>query len=242
VIKQIEFATRRSNVSPTEFAEVWRTVASAGAEAPPEIRPRRITLCTTLPEEGVAQRHDGVILRWFDDRHHLEAFEQWSIAAAAEAGQQGAVIDLASSAVVVAEEVVQRGADWLEERFREGGEKLKHMAIARRAANLSPAEFSAMWRGRAGTVRRAGDSKTTAIPEEARGLAYVQNHPLPREDGEWPYDAVNEVYFDDLESLQRRVAWFAANLGGTAEEDLIGENWFLSVREEVVPVEGPSLL
>jgi hypothetical protein len=108
------------------------------------------------------------------------------------------------------------------------------MAVALRAEGLTQAEFSERWQARAGQVRRAGDTAVTAIPDEARGLAYAQNHPRPRPSGEWAYDAVNEVWFDDLDSLQRRVEWFRENLRDGAEDDLVRVNWFLVVREEVV--------
>jgi hypothetical protein len=62
----------------------------------------------------------------------------------------------------------------------------------------------------------------------------VQNHPTPRADGDWPYDAVNEVYFDDLDALRVRVEFFAETLGDQTEDDLVGDNWFVVAREEVV--------
>jgi len=76
-----------------------------------------------------------------------------------------------------------------------------------------------------------------AIPDEVRGRAYVQNHPDPA--GERPYDAVNEVWFDDLAALRARVEWFRAHLSGPAdsgpaEADLIRQSWFIAVREHVV--------
>ena len=69
-----------------------------------------------------------------------------------------------------------RGATWLDQRWREGGESLKHMAIARRAAGLTPAEFSdAVEETGAGKVGRA-----IVIPDGRAGQAYVQNHPVRR--------------------------------------------------------------
>ena len=108
------------------------------------------------------------------------------------------------------------------------------MAIAQRASGLTPAEFSRAWRGRAGQVRRPGAAEVTVIPDDVRGRAYVQNHPQPRTDGEWAYDAVNEVWFDDLESLRTRITWFRENLSGQAEADLVRRSWFIAVQEQVV--------
>jgi hypothetical protein len=126
---------------------------------------------------------------------------------------------------VVAEEAVLRGAAWLEQRWQDGGSVVKHMALATRAAGLTQAEFAARWRAHAGTAGGA------PIPDEARGLAYVQNHPVP---GEWPYDAVNEVYFRDLDGLRRRVEWFRWNVPAPADGSLFGQSWLLAVREVVI--------
>jgi hypothetical protein len=125
-------------------------------------------------------------------------------------------------AVVVADEVVLRGADWLDERWATGGARWKHLALATRAPGLTPEEFSTRWRSHAGT---AGG---VPIPDAAKGLAYVQNHPTPL--GAWPYDAVNEVWFDDPDALQQRVDWFAANDVGRPD-DLFGATTFLTAIE-----------
>lgn len=45
-------------------------------------------------------------------------------------------------------------------------------------------------------------TRATAIPAEARGLDDVQNHPLHRAEGEWAYDAINEVCFDGEAGLR----------------------------------------
>lgn len=201
--------------------------------APSGVRPSRVVVCTTLPElTGPDPRHDGVVIEWFADAAHLRRLQDWN----------GPGDRVPGSPVIVAEEAVLRGAGWLDQRWRDGGDKLKHMALAVRAAGLTPAEFSRAWRSRAGQVRRAGAGQVMAIPDEVRGRAYVQNHPDPA--GERPYDAVNEVWFDDLAALRARVEWFRANLSGSAESgsaesgsaeaDLIRQSWFIAVRERVV--------
>jgi hypothetical protein len=215
MIKRISFAARRADL----------TVAAASAQAPPGARPSRVTVSTSLPElTGPDPRHDGIVMEWFTDAAHLRRFQDWL-------GSDGPVTPGASP-VIVAEEAVLRGAAWLDRRWRDGGDKLKHMALAERAAGLTAAEFSRDWRSRAGQVRRAGAERVTAIPAEVRGLAYVQNHPDPA--GERAYDAVNEVWFDDLAGLRARVEWFRVHLSGPAEADLIRQSWFIAVREHVV--------
>jgi hypothetical protein len=191
-------------------------VVAAALDAPAEARPLRVAFCTVLPDAMPEPKHDAVGLGWFADRAHLARFDAWLSVADED------------ELVIAAEENVLRGADWLERRWIDGGDKLKHMAIAQRAEGLGRAEFHDLWR------RRAGRVGATPIPEDAKGRAYVQNHPLPRMDGDWAYDAVNEVYFDDLDGLRRRIAWFADALGDTTEQDLVKESWFLAAREEVL--------
>ena len=241
MIKRVRFATRRAGVSPDGFALAWREAAAATVLACPEgVRPLRAALCTSVPGVIDVQRHDGVDLLWFGDGEHLGRFDRWQETAGPDpaADRLRQVLDGDASPVLVVDEAVLRGADWLEERWRQGGEKLKHMAVARRAAGLTPAEFSERWRSRAGMLRRSGSAQATPIPEEARGLAYVQSHPITRATGEWAYDAFNEVYFDDLEDLRRRSEWFAESLGTGTEDDLVSQNWFLAASEEVL-IAGP---
>jgi hypothetical protein len=226
VIKRIRFATRRSDVTPETFRAAWRDAVAAAVEAPPETRPLRVVVCTSMPEVIPDPKHDGIGLEWFADSGHLERYESW-LSTSKVTDLLNRAVDLESSPVVLADEHVRRGGEWLEERWRDGGEKLKHMAIALRAQGLTLAEFFELWQTRAGKVG------TAVIPDEARGLAYIQNWPQLR-DSEWAYDALNEVYFDDLDGLQTRIAYFAETLGGQNEDDLVRQGWFLAAREELL--------
>ena len=259
MIKRIRLATRKSGLGREEFAGRLRDAAMAAALAPEPARPARLTISVAVPEVDADQAYDGAALEWFTDDDHLRRFEAWLSTRDGQAVPRllGAAADLQASPVVVSDERVVRGADWLETRWRQGGPKLKQLAIAKRADGLTLAQFLDLWRSRAGKLGAA------PIPEEFRGLAYVQNHPRPtagtggtggRPPGEWPggapdtmaglaigrdprdwdYDAVNEVYFDDVAGLVARIAYFARELTGTAESDLISENWFLAVRQEPV--------
>jgi hypothetical protein len=225
LFKRIPFATRGG--AAEDFPARWRAAAAGASEAPRGACPHRVVICTVLADMTPDAVHDGIGIEWFADTAHLARFEAWlaSPAGAAVDKRLAEALDVARSPVVVAEEHVLRGREWLERRWQEGGEKLKHMAIARRAPGLSPAQFSELWKSRAGKVGR------TAIPERARGLAYVQNHPVPASEGSWEYDAVNEVYFDDMDGVRARMAFFA---GAPTEDDLVGENWFVVAREETV--------
>jgi hypothetical protein len=81
------------------------------------------------------------------------------------------------------------------------GGRFVMMSYGRRNPSLSRPEFAERWKEEAGNL--GGE----VIPDEVRGLAYVQYHPI---DEDPPLDAVNQVWFDDLESLRRRAEWFAA--------------------------------
>ncbi len=225
MIKRIVFATR-SHPSPSDFSEAWRAALGSVADAPAGVRPARVTACVSLPEMTPNPKHDGIALEWFTDAEHLARYQAWRRTSEADA-QLSEVVDIVASPIIVADEHVMRGGDWLEQRWRAGGTKLKHMAIARRAADLTLAQFFDRWRNRAGKVG------TAVIPDEARGLAYIQNHPqLSGED--WAYDAINEVYFDQLSGLRTRIDYFQQTLGEQSEDDLVKENWFLAVEEAVV--------
>src|SRR5260221_309289 len=107
--------------------------------------------------------------------------------------------------------------------------KLKQLAIANRAAGLTLPQFLDLWRSRAGRVG------AVPIPEAFRGLAYVQNHPQAEPGRDWAYDAINEVYFEEIDDLLARIAYFERELSGPSEDDLVSANWFLAVREEPIP-------
>jgi hypothetical protein len=230
LIKRIRLATARWGLGREEFADGWREAVAAAASAPAPARPVRLTVSVSLPEIAADQRHDGIALEWFSDREHLRRFESWLGTPAGRAVQRlrGEVIEHDASPVVVASERVARGGDWLDRRWRDGGPKLKQLAIAARADGLTLPQFLEGWRGRAGLVG------ATPIPDALRGLAYVQNHPLTAEGREWAYDAIDEVYFDDADSLLARIAYFERELTGGADSDLVRANWFLAVSEDPI--------
>jgi hypothetical protein len=191
--------------------------------APGPARPVRVTIASVLRELTPQAPYDTVALAWFRDAEHLERFDNGYNDAAA------------CAATLAATEQIKRGGDWLAGHWDRGGSAFKHIALARRADGLSREEFSARWSAHAGRVG------ATPIPEPVQGVAYVQNHPLVTErSGEPPYDAVNEVYFTDLDGLRTRVRWFADNATDSSTDSaadgdaLFGENAFLAVREELL--------
>lgn len=227
MIKRLRFATRNPDLPSGDFARQWPLLCAAAADAPGGMRPVRVAVCTVLPDlTGPGAEHDGVVAEWFRDMRHLRRHDRWRSAhdddATTEAVLSGAV-------EVVAREHVMRGDDWLEHRWFDGGDRLKHMAVAVRAPELSPAEFAERWKTHAGTVGSSGAA--VEIPDAARGRAYIQNRPLAA--ATTVYDAVNEVYFDDVVGLRTRIDWFRTNFRAEPG-DLFARSWFLAAREVVL--------
>lgn len=239
MIARFWFASKRAGMEAPEFATAWRDALSGLAEAPGAVRPERLAMCTTLSDVGgPPPRHDGVSIERYADVDALGRFDQWL-------GGEGhahlgrvesflsSFVDAGRSPVVIVEPVAVRGQAWLEQRMSSDDVHYKHMALAQRTDGLTAAEFSARWRGESGRVQ-LGSQPPVAIPAVALGLAYVQNHPIARPTGDWAYDAINEVYFDDVDSMKARIDWFADNVGDGAAVDIVRRSWFLAVREEVV--------
>jgi hypothetical protein len=228
MIKRIRFAT--GSGARGDFASAWPAALAGALAAPTGVRPVRVVSCTVLPDITPDLLHDGMGIEWFDDPPHLARFEAWLASPPGQGAEAMAarVLDPDASPLFVAEEHVLRGSDWMEERWRRGGATLKHMAIAKRAAGLAPAQFSELWKTRAGKVG------TVVIPDQARGRAYVQNHAVLPAQGSWAYDAVNEVYFDsdDFDGIHARIAFFSETMKEGGEKDLVSESWFVVAREE----------
>ena len=184
-------------------------VRTRGADAP-----LRAAMCRVIhASKGTEPAHAAIGITWFHDLPALQRYEEREPGTA-----------------IIAEEHILRGADWLERRWRERTPKYKHMALARRAAGLSAAEFSERWRNRPGRIGNGAAAPTVEIPAAARGLAYVQNHPIH----EAQYDAINEVYFDDIASMQSRIAFFKGHNAAQADADLVSEACFVIVEEQLL--------
>jgi hypothetical protein len=208
--------------------ECWsRALAQAGADGPPG-RPHRVAVCEPLAlPDFPAPAFAAVDLQWFPDTEAAGANEAWLRAVAPDllVGGPGTIR-------LVVEEVVPRGRAYLDARWADGGARYKMMSFGRRNPALTAEEFSARWRSHAGRLGAA------AIPDDVRGLAYVQDHPVAPDGCDRPLDAVNEVYFEGLDDLRRRRDWFAARQGVT--DDLMSptEAWSLFVREFPVSPSG----
>ena len=195
----------------------------------------RVTRCVTLPDvDGGDAQHDAISLEWFADADHLERYHVWL-----EAGTDGKsrshrrALDPDASPLLVADERVMRGADWLEQRWRAAttrsthGRRRSEHAGSRRPSSRSSGRAAPARSGRPGATgdrdpRSSRAAWRTCRTTRARGR---------RASG--PTTRLNEVYFDDLESLRRRIEWFREHLLDQ-EDDLVRENWFIVAREEVV--------
>jgi hypothetical protein len=216
-----------------------RALATGVGDPPPAGRPLRVAVAEPLrlpdfPPPPFA----AADLQWFGGAAEALANEAWLAATGQGLGFGSPGIG-PSSCRVVAEEVVARGGDYLRTRWAVGGERFTMMSFGRRAPGISRGQFSARWRGHAG---RLGAED---IPEEVRGLAYVQDHPLEL-GHDWPFDAVNQAYFERLEGLRRRRDWFAARQAAALRSGDGGlmsptEAWAMFVREwPLTPPEGSA--
>lgn len=205
---------KRIELLCTSELERWLQRATSAVSVPP------LRAAVSRVVQGSAAPHDAIGITWFQD---LAAMRSAYAHALQEPGT-----------VIIAEEHVLRGADWLEQRWLDRTPKYKHMALARRAAGLSATEFSERWRNRPGRIGSGTSAQTLEIPAAARGHAYVQNHPVHGAN-EALYDAINEVYFDDIASMQSRIAFFADHNVAHADADLVSEALFVVVEEHPLP-------
>jgi hypothetical protein len=201
-----------ASADPTPLGEALRsrwTRALAGggdtrADPAAPGRPRRVALAEPLDLSGFPPAPFAAVdSQWFADVAGAQANEAW-LRAADPGLCVGSPLLGDGSLQLITEELVLRGQDHYAARWEQGGERYKMMSFGRRNPALTPTEFSARWRSHAG---RLGADE---IPDEVRGLAYVQNHPVALDGRDWPLDAVNEVYFERLDHLRRRAEWFAA--------------------------------
>ena len=190
MIKGFRFVTRREDVTAEAFAAEWPGAVAAAMQAPPEVRPTRLAVCTVLPESDPGPRHDGVEIGWFDDGPHLRRFRGWVGTSRGWSVLKGLdrVVDFDASPVVVAKETAPRGADWLGHRWRDGGARFKHMAVAVRAEGLTPAEFAERWRAHAGQVRTRGRLLRVEPIRHHRGRLRLHGCGLGRGHGRLPGD------------------------------------------------------
>lgn len=232
-VKVVRFLAGGSSL-PDELRSRWARALTGDAAATPPGgpvgRPVRVALAVPVDLPGLPPpRFAAIDLQWFADSGEALANEAW-LDAVDPALCGGSSLLGAGSCLVLADEVVLRGRDYVVARWEQGGDRYKAMHFGRRNPTLTPQEFSARWRRQAG---RLGDEE---IPGDVRGLAYIQNHPVPVTGHVWPLDAVNEVYVERADHLVRRASWFAARQEAalrTGAESFMSptETWSMFVQE-----------
>ena len=123
--------------------------------------------------------HDGVGLEWFDDDEHLASLRRLARPGDGGVAARRAAARPCDEPVVVVEEHVVRGADWLEDRRREGAVVVRppRPAPGGRTGSRSAQFLETVGSRRPGRSGGTATRRATVIPDEVRGLAYVQNHP-----------------------------------------------------------------
>ena len=210
VFKVVRFARRRAGRPPVCGAAGTRVLADATGTRPRRPSPGgavRVRLGRAAgPVPGSRRRGSPrVDVQWFPTWAARWPTRRWLAAVDPELGRRGLP------------PVVPGGG-------RGGGPPgagppRRPLAGRRRAPQDAVVRPAAPERWRPRSSRRAGGARPAGSaarrsPTTCAGLAYVQNHPVPLDDGhEWPFDAVNEVWFERVDDLRRRAAWFAARPG-----------------------------
>lgn len=219
--KRIQFLTRRAGLHPVEFQTRWLGDFAQALATPSRSTPSRAVACIVLP--GSEINYDAISMEWFDE------------ASVEQTVTFNALIDPQASDCILVDELVLRGAAWLERRWLDTTPKYKHMALAHRAYGFSAAEFSERWRNRPGRLGGGPSAPVIEIPEPARGHAYIQNHPRQQVEAS-VFDAINEAYFDDLSAMRARIDFFAQHDLLKTDSELISQAHFAIVREHVISI------
>jgi len=105
---------------------------------------------------------------------------------------------------------------------------IKVISMLKRRADLSHEQFSDYWYN----VHAPFGNKIA--PPEALSARYVQNHALKMKGGgDAPYDAVAELYFEDMAAMKRWIDWYNSDAGKPLRDDELN---FMDVSKRVIIV------
>ncbi len=104
---------------------------------------------------------------------------------------------------------------------------IKVISLLKRKEGLSHEEFSKYW------FEKHAPFGNSIAPPEALSKRYVQNHALQLGKGESPYDAVAELYFDDIAGMQRWIDWYYSDAGKPLRDDELN---FMDVGKRIIVV------
>ena len=208
VIQRIRFATRRAGVDAAAFEAALRGLAMLARAEPPEVRPVRATVSVVLPGLAAAPpQHDGVA-RPLVRRRGAPGPVRGPARRRRRSGRGGRAVRCdrrrRRSPVVVVDEVVVRGEAWLEQRWSDRTSPVQ-------APRPRPAGRGPDARGAVAAVARPRRQRPPR--RVRRPHADPRRGPRPRLRAGPParpgrratgaYDAVSEVWFDDVDGLQQ---------------------------------------
>lgn len=105
---------------------------------------------------------------------------------------------------------------------------IKVISMLKRRADLSHEQFSDYW------YNVHAPFGNRIAPPEALSARYVQNHALKmRGGGDAPYDAVAELYFEDMAAMKRWIEWYNSDAGKPLRDDELN---FMDVSKRVIIV------
>jgi hypothetical protein len=204
----------RPDAQVADLAARWASALTAVAGVPGHDpaaglawpgRPDRVVLGVPVAEPDFPPPpYAAVDIQWFATAADALANEEWLVSVDPSLALGWPPVGGGPSCRVVATELPLRGPEDPAALWATGGERFVMMSFGRRDPRLTLPEFLERWRHEAGSL--GGQ----AIPDEVRGHAYVQDHPLVLPGHEWSYDAVNEVHLAQLDHLRIRRDWFAA--------------------------------
>jgi uncharacterized protein (TIGR02118 family) len=105
---------------------------------------------------------------------------------------------------------------------------IKLIGLMKRKAGMSQEEFVKYW------YEKHAPFGQRIVPPECLGRGYIQNYSLTFKPGvDAPYDAVGEIYYDDMAHLQRWIKWYNSEAGKPLRDD---EENFMDRSKRVVVI------
>jgi hypothetical protein len=203
VIKRLTFLRRAPDQNAEEFASRWRASSLNNLEALTSLeRPIRLVHCVSrvsAPESS----WDGVEISWHSPQASETDLEVWS-----GAGSSGDIFLGGSRTIVTVEERTVSGAEWLADRWRQGGEMGAVLIGLVEAANgFTYHDFRDYW------WDRHRPFANDLVPDELAPVAYVHDYVV--EDsvagGEFTWAGIGEMYERSLNTARLRGQWFESD-------------------------------
>ncbi|GAN00330.1 hypothetical protein U91I_03996 [alpha proteobacterium U9-1i] len=105
---------------------------------------------------------------------------------------------------------------------------IKVISMLKRRADITHQHFSDYW------YNIHAPLGNRIAPADALSARYVQNHALTMKGGgEAPYDAVAELYFEDMAAMKRWTDWYHSEAGKPLRDDELN---FMDVSQRVIVV------